>query len=624
MPTFDRNPQSSARHAHGEASSGRSVPPAHRAVSKPGRSYAPFALERALAGEGWDERAVPAKPAGGATLPVQAAAEPGGAALSGDVRGRMEPRFGWNFARVRVHAGARDGEVALRAGAAAFTAGNDIYFAPGRYRPGTRDGDALLAHELAHVVQQRWGSAGASVEAAEQDADRAERSFAAGQPSIHVREAAPGGVFLAKPLTPGDVEVQASSKTAGTPMIGTLAPSDMAKIYPMLGKQPQSVIDQYTALTNRTFQIFQMDTVESRAFFLAQAFIESGQFSHMVEADLDPANAYTSTADRNPLYTPAQLAEYKGRYSKKTDINPLQNRLPAGWSGPKSNENFAYVGRGPVQVTTSTGYKQAEDTLEHWAAEYEKNGDPPGIKATDLPGTGATVHERLRSAAKALRDNPALAADPDYAFLLSGAFVKTGWYGSKDTSVDAISLDVLGTRTKGDMSASAMYGKSGRMHGHAKTPWPTDAASEAKFNSDWGGDATNIKANFTDKASAYNRIRDILMSVSAANASRPSAPAMTGQPSASAAAVKSPRIDDVSAAVDKCTQRMTWQTDELRDAFHKTMALDETDRGFLRDQTASEAFWSNAKAKLPEFAYPGFEDFVKYKYGTPRSVPQKP
>jgi len=42
--------------------------------------------------------------------------------------------------------------------ARAFATGTDVYFAKGEYNPGSADGDKLIAHELAHVVQQR-GSA---------------------------------------------------------------------------------------------------------------------------------------------------------------------------------------------------------------------------------------------------------------------------------------------------------------------------------------------------------------------------------------------------------------------------------------------------------------------------------
>ena len=43
--------------------------------------------------------------------------------------------------------------------ARAFATGTDVYFAKGEYNPGSADGDRLIAHELAHVVQQRGASA---------------------------------------------------------------------------------------------------------------------------------------------------------------------------------------------------------------------------------------------------------------------------------------------------------------------------------------------------------------------------------------------------------------------------------------------------------------------------------
>lgn len=70
----------------------------------------------------------------------------------------MGARFGHDFSRVRIHTDARAGERARALHAAAYTVGNDIVFAPGRYRPDTGVGRALLAHELAHVVQQRQAS----------------------------------------------------------------------------------------------------------------------------------------------------------------------------------------------------------------------------------------------------------------------------------------------------------------------------------------------------------------------------------------------------------------------------------------------------------------------------------
>jgi len=55
---------------------------------------------------------------------------------------------------VRIHSGSSAGRIATSMGANAVTVGKDIFFAPGRYAPGTPGGDRLLAHELAHVAQQ--------------------------------------------------------------------------------------------------------------------------------------------------------------------------------------------------------------------------------------------------------------------------------------------------------------------------------------------------------------------------------------------------------------------------------------------------------------------------------------
>jgi hypothetical protein len=105
------------------------------------------------------------------TLPAQGAinsleVDPGrlglmsgvGKPLPDAVRGQMEAALGADFSAVRVHVGPQ----AERIGAVAFTLGNDLYFAPGRFQPDTIQGKQLLGHELAHVIQQRQGRVRAS------------------------------------------------------------------------------------------------------------------------------------------------------------------------------------------------------------------------------------------------------------------------------------------------------------------------------------------------------------------------------------------------------------------------------------------------------------------------------
>ncbi len=96
--------------------------------------------------------------AGGVTSAVDSCVTPaihgGGVPLSADTRSFMEPRFGHDFSQVRVHTDEAASRSAQAVQAHAYTLGSDIVFGAGQYGPGTRDGDRLLAHELAHVVQQ--------------------------------------------------------------------------------------------------------------------------------------------------------------------------------------------------------------------------------------------------------------------------------------------------------------------------------------------------------------------------------------------------------------------------------------------------------------------------------------
>lgn len=77
----------------------------------------------------------------------------GGRPLPDMVRTKMENFFGADFSDVRVHVGPEAPSI----GALAFTMGSSLYFAPGQYNPDSPQGQALLGHELTHVIQQRQG-----------------------------------------------------------------------------------------------------------------------------------------------------------------------------------------------------------------------------------------------------------------------------------------------------------------------------------------------------------------------------------------------------------------------------------------------------------------------------------
>jgi hypothetical protein len=86
-----------------------------------------------------------------------ATARGGGRALDAPVRDRVGEALDDPLTDVRVHADAHADALARSVSARAFTTGTDIFFARDEYRPQTASGDALIAHELTHVVQQRGG-----------------------------------------------------------------------------------------------------------------------------------------------------------------------------------------------------------------------------------------------------------------------------------------------------------------------------------------------------------------------------------------------------------------------------------------------------------------------------------
>jgi len=67
----------------------------------------------------------------------------------------FEPRFGYDFSKVRMHTDPVAAKSAQSINALAYTSGNNIVFNQGQYSPGTPSGQKLMAHELTHVVQQQ-------------------------------------------------------------------------------------------------------------------------------------------------------------------------------------------------------------------------------------------------------------------------------------------------------------------------------------------------------------------------------------------------------------------------------------------------------------------------------------
>jgi hypothetical protein len=96
-----------------------------------------------------------------------------GTSLDSGVAERLSGTLG-DVSDVRVHTDDTADKLNRSVSARAFATGTDVYFANGEYSPGSAAGDKLIAHELAHVVQQRGSSASGPL-AVSQPGDSMER-----------------------------------------------------------------------------------------------------------------------------------------------------------------------------------------------------------------------------------------------------------------------------------------------------------------------------------------------------------------------------------------------------------------------------------------------------------------
>ncbi len=139
---------------------------------------------------------------------VRSVLEAPGQPLDSPARAFMEPRFGHDFSGVRIHADARAAASARAVGALAYTVNEHVVLAADRDEFTSSKGRKLLAHELAHVVQQR-GRTGTLQRLADQP-DNGETKSA--QPDDGVT----------KPAQPDDAKPESASAEAGPPELSAL------------------------------------------------------------------------------------------------------------------------------------------------------------------------------------------------------------------------------------------------------------------------------------------------------------------------------------------------------------------------------------------------------------------
>jgi hypothetical protein len=157
------------------------------------------------------------------------AASAGGSPLAPELAQDFGDRLGADLSGVRVHTGPEADSLNQAVNAVAFTTGRDIFFSHGAYAPEAPEGQRLLAHELAHTIQQAAGPVGGRHaeggvmvsdphDAFEQAADTAaRRAVAPGS-----QRAAPVGGHA--PARPALIQRQPAPEAEAEPMPGLGAP----------------------------------------------------------------------------------------------------------------------------------------------------------------------------------------------------------------------------------------------------------------------------------------------------------------------------------------------------------------------------------------------------------------
>ena len=170
-------------------------------------------------------------------LAVLTTARPSLDGMPGHVRGKMEQAFGADIANVRIH---RDSREAERIGAAAFTRGNELHFAPRRFEPRSGAGQELLGHELAHVAQQ---SSEATV-----PRSQVGRMYVNDSPRLEAEASRAGRIAATGGRVPGSHSMTAGVASADAPI--QLYPSEIVKkIMALLGVPVTLALQIYDSLS---------------------------------------------------------------------------------------------------------------------------------------------------------------------------------------------------------------------------------------------------------------------------------------------------------------------------------------------------------------------------------------
>lgn len=320
---------------------------------------------------------------GGIPPVVQSVISSGGQALEPGLRAQMESCFGQDFGQVRVHTDGRAADSAEAVSAKAYTVGRDVVFGQGRYAPDTSEGERLLAHELAHVVQQSRGGAAPNLnphDSVEQAADQAAHDSLAGEGRVAVSGACSPGISREQ-----DESADLPILLAADVDVAKLSPEHRQQLIESINRRLKYLDSQAQKApqpgTELKFPGMQAPTIEMERARLLDWKKKLEEGTGVIVAPGIPRSSETQTPARASVQPAGQEQSQAGKGAAK----PQAHSTPAGL-GPKSGP------RTLDDVIAASNVRPGSTPAPNKAADAAKSMPPLSdatIKSWLSPGSGA-------------------------------------------------------------------------------------------------------------------------------------------------------------------------------------------------------------------------------------------
>lgn len=173
-----------------------------------------------------------------------------GMPLESTLRQELEQKFGYDFSQVRVHSDLAATQSAQEVSARAYTAGPNIVFGAGQFKPGTQEGRRLIAHELTHVIQQSGAhGTGVAVQRQPVTVEEAVRAFSDAQRAYQETAAVAIDLLLKNDIIPERLPVWKAGpeRIFGLPSLKDLN-SKLTKLAARGGREAESAQTMIRAL----------------------------------------------------------------------------------------------------------------------------------------------------------------------------------------------------------------------------------------------------------------------------------------------------------------------------------------------------------------------------------------